>query len=119
MHNNGDKMDMINCRAAGDTYEGVPGMTFEEFTILTKRLAATVKKEDVVFNASSYAGIPAFFFWCFYMMGVWYGRASCKEAKEESFTLNGRAKAFEKQLREKPNLVKRVNEILTIEYTKQ
>ena len=112
-------MDIINFRAAEDTYDGIPGTTFEEFAILTTRLAATVKKEDVVFNASSYAGIPAFFFWCFYMMGVWYGRASCKEAKEESFTLNGRAKAFEKQLRQKPNLVKRVNEILTIEYTKQ
>ena len=109
-------MDMINCRTSDDTYEGVPGITFEEFTILTKRLEAAIRQEDVI---CTHADISPFIFWCFYMMGVWYGRASCKEAKEESFTLNGRAKAFEKQLREKPNLVERFKKILIIEYTKK
>ena len=57
-------MDMINCYTAGDTYEGVPGMTFEEFAILTKRLEAAIRQEDVM---CTHADIPPFIFWCFYI----------------------------------------------------
>lgn len=98
-----------------DPFETAASISLEEFSMKAARLAAEMRRQDCILTK---AGAVPYLFWCFYVLGAWNGCEACGTVNGKAFELNDSlVSEFERQLRERPNLIKQFNGLFTVEYT--